>query len=132
MAPAKTESDSVAQAAREANGSVPAEAPASSPARWRRPGKMCLPQLHLRRKRQSRRIARNYVRSKAQSAPLRQQPRRIRRVLALGAMLLDPLHRRRWQERKRSASRSRSQPKCGSNESLNCGVKVGTTRLRRS
>ena len=32
MAPAKTESDSVAQAAREANRSVPAEAPASSPA----------------------------------------------------------------------------------------------------
>ena len=31
MAPAKTESDSVAQAAREANRSVPAEAPASSP-----------------------------------------------------------------------------------------------------
>ena len=32
MAPAKTESDSVAQAAREANRSVPTEAPASSPA----------------------------------------------------------------------------------------------------
>ena len=32
MAPAKTESDSVAQAAREANRSVPPEAPASSPA----------------------------------------------------------------------------------------------------
>lgn len=32
MAPAKTESDSVAQAARESNRSVPAEAPASSPA----------------------------------------------------------------------------------------------------